>query len=365
MRIRSIKPEFWRSDDITALSREHRLLFIGLWSYVDDNGVGIDDHRQIAADLFALEDDLKEARDFVREGLATLAQAGLITRYTSQGKAVLFVTGWDKHQRIDRPSRTRYQRPTATGGPPTSGNGILDEDSRDPRETVASHSRGLDTGANRTLITESIQRSGGPDSAFVSGDGGNPLTSKNSDPRETLARPSRLEQGNRGLKDMSADTADVHEAPGFAEFWQRYPRKEKRQDAERAWKTHVIRRRVYQRALFDALDAHIRHWRDRYGDDTQYVPLAPTWLRNERWTDELPGHPAAAQEVNLHTVDDYLDHAAGTEAARLLGVAYLPDPQPPSDQTAPREWEREAARRWITHHAAALRERLAQLKDTG
>jgi hypothetical protein len=240
MRIRSIKPEFWRSDDITALSREHRLLFIGLWSYVDDNGVGIDDHRQIAADLFALEDDLKEARDFVREGLATLAQAGLITRYTSE-----------------------------------------------------------------------------------------------------------------------------HEAPGFAEFWQRYPRKEKRQDAERAWKTHVIRRRVYQRALFDALDAHIRHWRDRYGDDTQYVPLAPTWLRNERWTDELPGHPAAAQEVNLHTVDDYLDHAAGTEAARLLGVAYLPDPQPPSDQTAPREWEREAARRWITHHAAALRERLAQLKDTG
>ena len=33
MRIRSIKPEFWRSDDITALSLEDRLLFIGLWSY--------------------------------------------------------------------------------------------------------------------------------------------------------------------------------------------------------------------------------------------------------------------------------------------------------------------------------------------
>ena len=40
MRIRSIKPEFWTSDDITALAVDDRLLFIGLWSYVDDNGVG-------------------------------------------------------------------------------------------------------------------------------------------------------------------------------------------------------------------------------------------------------------------------------------------------------------------------------------
>ncbi len=35
VRIRSIKPEFWRSDDIDALSVFERLLFIGLWSYVD------------------------------------------------------------------------------------------------------------------------------------------------------------------------------------------------------------------------------------------------------------------------------------------------------------------------------------------
>src|SRR5687768_12953988 len=57
MRIRNIKPEFWRSVDVKSLSPEDRLLFIGLWSYVDDNGVGVDDHRQIAADLFPLEDD--------------------------------------------------------------------------------------------------------------------------------------------------------------------------------------------------------------------------------------------------------------------------------------------------------------------
>ena len=63
MRIRSIKPEFWRSPDISDLAIEDRLLFIGLWSYVDDNGVGQDRVSTICADLFA--DDL--SRD-PREG---------------------------------------------------------------------------------------------------------------------------------------------------------------------------------------------------------------------------------------------------------------------------------------------------------
>ena len=140
MRIRSIKPEFWRSDDITALSREHRLLFVGLWSYVDDNGVGVDDYRAIAADLFALEDDQKEVRDFVREGLATLSRALLVARYMVDGKAYLFITSWDRHQRIDRPSKARHPRPPADWTPPTSGNDdqaqILAMDSRESPDTL-------------------------------------------------------------------------------------------------------------------------------------------------------------------------------------------------------------------------------------
>ena len=49
MRIRSIKPEFWTSDDIADLTIEDRLLFIGLWSYVDDNGVGIDKEHLVVS----------------------------------------------------------------------------------------------------------------------------------------------------------------------------------------------------------------------------------------------------------------------------------------------------------------------------
>lgn len=149
MRIRSIKPEFWRSEDIKQLPREVRLLFIGLWSYVDDNGVGVDDYRQIAADLFALEDDPTGTRAFVRDGLATLSAANLIARYANGSKRYVFVLSWDRHQRVDKPGRPRYPRPdeggASVGDPLTSGNTDVRSEPRsdvaggsgESRETVA------------------------------------------------------------------------------------------------------------------------------------------------------------------------------------------------------------------------------------
>ncbi|UIR39756.1 hypothetical protein LZP97_27105 (plasmid) [Rhodococcus sp. DMF-1] len=143
MRIRSIKPEFYRSDDIDALDWESRFLFIALWSYVDDNGVGLDKLASIAADLFAgdLERDPQETFARVSRGLQTLSEAGRITRYTVDGKAYLHITNWEKHQRIDKPNKARYPSRPAT-----------------------------------TLRLARLSRN----------------------PRDSLARPQRLEQGNRG-----------------------------------------------------------------------------------------------------------------------------------------------------------------------
>lgn len=109
MRIRSIKPEFWRSSDISELAIEDRLLFIGLWSYVDDNGVGLDKLSSITADLFAddLEQDPGETFARVSRGLQHLSASGRILRYTLENVDYLSVTNWTKHQRIDRPGKAR------------------------------------------------------------------------------------------------------------------------------------------------------------------------------------------------------------------------------------------------------------------
>ncbi|MBC7939106.1 MAG: hypothetical protein H7Z19_04960 [Chitinophagaceae bacterium] len=114
MRIRSIKPEFWRSPDISVLTIPDRLLFIGLWSYVDDNGVGRDRLADICADLFApdLEVDPREVFGRVQGGLRELSGRGLIHRYEADGKPYLAIATWKSHQRIDKPSAGRFPPPT-------------------------------------------------------------------------------------------------------------------------------------------------------------------------------------------------------------------------------------------------------------
>ncbi len=136
MRIRSIKPEFWRSPDISSLALEDRLLFIGLWSYVDDNGVGVDRDAVIAADLFA--DDLsRDPRDTlarVSGGLQRLFEAGRIVRYGVDGRDFFEIVNWKRHQRIDKPAVPRL---------PSAGaeNAVIRETlatvSRDVRDTLA------------------------------------------------------------------------------------------------------------------------------------------------------------------------------------------------------------------------------------
>jgi len=194
MRIRSIKPEFWRSDDITQLPRELRLLFIGLWSYVDDNGVGVDDYRQIAADLFALDEDLGEVREFIREGLARLSRGSLITRYQVGGKSYLHVTTWARHQKVDKPNKARYPSPSQASdqGFPRS--------SRDSREACGQGSEGVGD------VSPGSGTPDGGDSLLTHPHGGDEQASDQGfprlsrDSRESLA-PGTEEQRNRGTEE--------------------------------------------------------------------------------------------------------------------------------------------------------------------
>jgi hypothetical protein len=124
MRIRSIKPEFWRSEDIASLDIPTRLLFVGLWSYVDDNGVGDARVSSIAADLFASDLSADPAQTLIRvsDGLDRLSEKGMICRYTADGKSLLFVTAWEAHQLVRQPSKGHcYPLPSADSLSPASG----------------------------------------------------------------------------------------------------------------------------------------------------------------------------------------------------------------------------------------------------
>jgi hypothetical protein len=116
MRIRSTKPEFWRSARIASVSWEARFVFKGLESYVDDNGVGKDDVALIVGDVFP-RDMLASPRETVArvsEAISQLHRAGLIHRYKAAGTPLLCVAFWEQSQRIDKPGKGRLPRPDGT-----------------------------------------------------------------------------------------------------------------------------------------------------------------------------------------------------------------------------------------------------------
>jgi hypothetical protein len=121
VRIRSIKPAFWRSDDIDHLDWHARLVFIGLWSYVDDNGVGRDRLSDIVADLFAgdLSGDPTETLRRVSLALDVLHRRDQVRRYSADGKPYLYITKWDSHQLVKNPNKPRFPLPTSDYVVPT------------------------------------------------------------------------------------------------------------------------------------------------------------------------------------------------------------------------------------------------------
>src|SRR3989338_3105980 len=99
-RIRTVKPEFWVSEQVSSCSLPARLLFIGMWNFCDDNGVNTTAYVRLKAEVYPCDnftaDDLKK---FVNE----LIQNELLLEYVADdNKSYWLVTGWRKHQKIDR-----------------------------------------------------------------------------------------------------------------------------------------------------------------------------------------------------------------------------------------------------------------------
>lgn len=100
-RIRTIKPEFWSSEQVMECSPMARLLFIGLWNFCDDAGNHVASAKTVKAEIFP-GDDISSTD--VQGWLDELSSNSLIAFYTNGSKDFLHVTGWKKHQKIDRPT---------------------------------------------------------------------------------------------------------------------------------------------------------------------------------------------------------------------------------------------------------------------
>lgn len=118
-RIRTIKPETWADEKIGRLSRDARLLFVGLITMADDDGRFRALPSAICGHVFPYDED---AAKRVEKWMAELETQHLVTRYVTDGFTYGSLNGWARHQRINRKSLSELPSP-----PSLNGNGARHE----------------------------------------------------------------------------------------------------------------------------------------------------------------------------------------------------------------------------------------------
>ncbi len=116
-RIRTIKPEFFKNEQLADLPMSARLLFIGLWTLADKEGRLEDRPKRIKVELFPYDN-----LDCDKE-LSRLQSAGFIERYEVGELKVIQIINFTTHQRITgKESESDSKFPAITEGEKQSGN---------------------------------------------------------------------------------------------------------------------------------------------------------------------------------------------------------------------------------------------------
>lgn len=226
-RARNIKPGFFKNELLVELPFEYRLLFVGLWTMADREGRLEDRPTKIKMELFPAD-----SVD-VDSGLQALHDAGFLQRYEANGKRLIQVLTWAKHQN----PHVKEAKSTL----PAPG---------EHHASTVQDTTKADTSPADSLIPDSL------------------IPEEEQEPErvQPLAARSR-----------------------FDEFWLAYPNKKSKQEAEKSWRKQKLDARA------DALIAHVRLMADTDSDWLRgYAPMGSTYLNQARWEDVPKRPPSAA-----------------------------------------------------------------------
>lgn len=227
-RIRSIKPDFFRHEELYEAERETglplRMAFAGLWTAADREGRFVWSPRNLKLDALPYDDV-----DFSRV-LDALWTRGFIVKYAVEGKEYGSIPSWHRHQIINN-------REKASDLPEPNENNTL---TREPRVN---------------------------------------------DARTTPLSPAQGEGKGREGKGKDKRTRDASTSDAFEKFWEAYPHRKgsnPRKPAEEQFDREVKRGADPQ-----AIIAGAKRFAeaDKQNIGTPYIAQAVKWLRDRRWED--------------------------------------------------------------------------------
>lgn len=157
-RIRTIKPSFWTDQRVIDLTRDARLLCLGMISHADDAGRIVASAAALIGAIYP-HDELTPKQ--VEKWRDELVAVGLITIYRHGRGTYAAFPGWKKHQYIQKPTPSTLPAPEEHADhTPRAG---VDAG---PRATSRAPS-GSSTGSRSRSGSASGSRSGSPSGAEV------------------------------------------------------------------------------------------------------------------------------------------------------------------------------------------------------
>ncbi|MCS4234440.1 hypothetical protein [Stenotrophomonas sp. BIGb0135] len=130
-RIRTIKPEFWKHEDLSALPEITHMLAAALLNHADDEGYFNANPALVKAECLPL----REYSLSTQEMLNQLSNVGYIELGAgADGKRYGRVVKFDEHQRVNRPTASKIKVIHIVWGDGLSTHGALSEDSSPERK---------------------------------------------------------------------------------------------------------------------------------------------------------------------------------------------------------------------------------------
>lgn len=86
----------------------------------------------------------------------------------------------------------------------------------------------------------------------------------------------------------------------FNDFYNQYPRKMARKDAERAWNRLTP---IQQAECLEAMPNYLKYWKIKE-TAKDFIPYPATFLNQERWTDDIDIEPTKKPELPWYSSEE-------------------------------------------------------------
>lgn len=293
-RIRYLKPDFFKDEKLSEYSLWHRFLFQGLWVLADREGRLEDRSKWIKIEIFPYENKVD-----VDGMLNELHKAGFILRYEVSGKKYIQITNFRKHQ---KPHHT--EKKSEIPEPPKLNRSLTVNSPLGSRDLKCTHMYAFqkrkeeEKEENTPLFPPSLSHTLSLPPIIP------PKEEKEEEKRNSCSTELSEVTEKEFPQSEDSDEQTVEAPPGvtgraktpnprlggiaweksFARFWQAYPKRVSKGQAEKTWRKLSPDEQLILKILQGIERAKTSdQW---LKDGGQFIPYPSTWLNAKGWEDE-------------------------------------------------------------------------------